>query len=125
MRRRRQKKLTFDIKGSTVDRHVNCIYRRSKNKELTCYQRGKDYAQKVLKDMNFCELNDDSKRQVVRIPSKNAKHLRHILKEDSKFLMSQGIMDYSLLLVTEILPEAKSSNGEKRVFTPKYGRNSY
>ena len=39
--------------------------------------------------------------------------------------MSQGIMDYSLLLVTEILPEAKNSNGEKRVFTPKYGRNSY
>lgn len=76
MRRRTQKKLTFDIKGSTIDRHVKCLYRRSKNKELTCYQRGKDYCSKVLKDINFCELNNDSKRPVVRIPSKNAKHVR-------------------------------------------------
>lgn len=39
--------------------------------------------------------------------------------------MSQGIMDYSLLLVTEILPEFKAPNGEMKIIYSKYGRNSY
>lgn len=34
-------------------------------------------------------------------------------------------MDYSLLLVTEILPESKSASGVPKIYTPKYGRNSY
>lgn len=33
-------------------------------------------------------------------------------------------MDYSLLLVTEILPESKSSNGTLRRYKMNYGRNS-
>ena len=74
--------------------------------------------------MNFCELNMDSKRPVVRIPRENSKHLRQILQQDSQFLMSQGIMDYSLLLVTEILPESQRSNGSVRKYKMKYDRNS-
>lgn len=39
--------------------------------------------------------------------------------------MSQGIMDYSLLLVTEIIPEYKSSTGQTSIVKTNYGRNSY
>ena len=44
------------------------------------------------------------------------------LRADSKFLQSQGIMDYSLLLVTEQLPVSQSSSGLSH---PEFGRNSY
>lgn len=80
---------------------------------MTCYQRckGKNFL-KVLKDVNFYEINRESKYHIVRLPNKNKNYLNKILKEDSKFLASQGIMDYSLLLVTERLPQKRGKKDE-------------
>lgn len=121
VKRRTQCKLTFDIKGSTVDRNVKCLYRTSKHRQLTCYQKCR--VQRVLKDINYCELNKESKRNIIRLSSKNIKFLNDILRADSKFLQSQGIMDYSLLLVTEKLPVSHSASSGLN--SPKFGRNSY
>lgn len=64
----------FDLKGSTEDRFVKV-------------QSGTE----VLKDLNF------GNNKLVIAPVFAAK-LCHVLRQDSQFLMKQGIMDYSLIL---------------------------
>ena len=58
-------------------------------------------AKNTLKDVNFLEINKYSKRKVCFFRQEDALYLKEVIKRDSEFLMSHGIMDYSLLLVTE------------------------
>ena len=55
----------------------------------------------MLKDVNFIELNRDSKRKIVRLDDNIRPQLLEIILQDSQFLERQGIMDYSLLICTE------------------------
>jgi 1-phosphatidylinositol-4-phosphate 5-kinase len=84
----KQKLLTFDLKGSTIKRYVR----------VTPTNQGL----KVLKDQNYLEI--DKKKKIMRVSYEVYGSLESILRADSLFLMSQGIMDYSLLLVTEAVP---------------------
>ena len=87
------KKFSFDLKGSTVGRRV------AFNPKLS-HRRAP-----LLKDINFQEIENlrskCSSRYLVNISSENHSKILSIIKQDSDFLSSQGIMDYSLLLVQE------------------------
>ena len=59
---------------------------------------------KVMKDMNFEEINKDLNYSLVNFSNEKKDELRSILEQDSLFLSKYGIMDYSLLLVLENEP---------------------
>ena len=88
-------KLEFDIKGSKVNRYVNTKHKFLQSK-LNC--------KKVLKDMNFMEIKNDM-GDLLKITDIQMKNLKDTLIEDSLFLSRYQIMDYSLLLVVESLPQ--------------------
>ena len=77
------KLFAFDLKGSVVNRRDEIITRG-----------------KVLKCMNFVDLNQ-SKRRLVRLDTEQAEHIMETLEADTKFLASQNLMDYSVLLEIE------------------------
>lgn len=79
-----KKQFTFDLKGSIIGRRALYVPGDTK---------------KVLKDVNFIELN--KKEKLIEIPSMKFYHLFNTLKNDSEFLLKHGIMDYSTLLVIE------------------------
>ena len=74
----------YDLKGSTVGRIV----------KLTQEQKEKSSGLKVLKDLNFCEL-----KETMEIPRDTKESMLEVVKKDSQFLASQGLMDYSLLFI--------------------------
>ena len=81
--------ITFDLKGSTVDRQcinendINLPYNDIINKYKNCVL--KDIDLEILK-MNFLLQN------------KNAKNLKLCIEKDTKFLEKFGVTDYSLLV---------------------------
>ena len=80
-------KLTFDIKGSKTKRWI--------------YAKESNMKSKVLKDMNFLEL--DREQQLVHMSEEQRREVLAAFEMDSVFLRDHGIMDYSLLLVIESL----------------------
>lgn len=111
------KQYTFDLKGSLIGRKVPFSNNISK---------------KVLKDVNFLELNKSQK--LVRISFLKFYELQRVIKSDSEFLLKHGIMDYSLLLVIEQNPQMAISvsrsfgptmkfSGDTSVTTAQNNRN--
>ena len=96
------KEYTFDIKGSLINRKTEFI---------------KGYPgenKKVLKDVNFLELSKSA--PLLNLNPQESKDILAQLKSDSEFLRDQGIMDYSLLLVTEhCMPTFDMSHGETSI----------
>jgi hypothetical protein len=90
--------LKFDLKGSTMNRYVkipphNANFWRT---SLDC--------SKVLKDMNFQEINGGLDHALLSLSRTQHAHLEEVLKKDSQFLRDHKLMDYSLLLVIESIP---------------------
>ena len=56
---------TFDLKGSTIKRRTNIPMIHS-SKKLEYYNKT-NRSQKILKDINFLELNRNSKRPIIRL----------------------------------------------------------
>jgi len=56
---------TFDLKGSTIKRRTNIPMVHS-NKKMNYYNQT-NRSQKILKDINFLELNRNSKRPILRL----------------------------------------------------------
>lgn len=81
----------FDLKGSMVDRKV----------------KGNVKPTTTLKDENFVILSKMNKRQakggrsLVNLKRKDAKKILKSIRQDVAFMMSQDLMDYSLLIVIE------------------------
>ena len=84
----------YDLKGSTVGRSVN----------LTQEQKEGISGLKVLKDLNFIELNETF--NVVR---DEKKEFLNVLQRDSEFLARNSLMDYSLLFIKARKPKNKES----------------
>ena len=59
------------------------------------------HSDKVLKDINFVEMQSDLKRQLFKCSVEERQEILHILKMDCSFLRDHNIMDYSLLLAIE------------------------
>ena len=55
-----------------------------------------------MKDMNFLEISQEV--NIIKLHPGEKQLLEEIIELDSKFLESQGLMDYSLLLVVEQVP---------------------
>lgn len=55
-----------------------------------------------MKDVNFIHMS--KKREVIKISAFDHDRLSEAIKKDTAFLASQGIMDYSMYLVTEQIP---------------------
>lgn len=121
------RKYSFDLKGSTVQRYT-CpfslvklqqmlqpeerltISKLSQRNLLTGTSVSNEVKlpvfKKVLKDCNFRQINrhyaqTKLQRGVCAVDSITATKLNGIIYNDSDFLRSQGIMDYSLFLVVE------------------------
>jgi hypothetical protein len=93
------KKFTFDLKGSHIGRKVHYV----------------PNAKTVLKDVNFLELN--KKDRLVKISFLQYYELQKVIKSDSEFLLSQGIMDYSMLLVVEEQQQSATASFTNPSFT--------
>ena len=92
-----KKRLVFDLKGSTVGRKTQV--------ETKFWKEGMN-CDKVLKDINFGEIQADLKRQLFKCGDEKKLDILDILKRDSMFLSKRNIMDYSLLLVIEDFAQA-------------------
>lgn len=73
---------TFDLKGSVINRRDPII-------------KGK-----VLKCLNFVDINQSSRR-LVRLDINETEELYDVIENDALFLRRMEIMDYSLLMVIE------------------------
>ena len=71
----------YDLKGS------------SKNRETLIVNKN-DYKDKVLKDINFVDIE-----KFLYIDKDHIQELKNIVKRDSEFLESLNVMDYSLLVI--------------------------
>ena len=94
LQNKKNSKLTFDIKGSTIKRYRDLT--RKQYKKI----RNEQNCEKVLKDMNYLEILME-KRGLMQLSLANYSELTEIITKDSEFLRSLGIMDYSLLMVIE------------------------
>jgi 1-phosphatidylinositol-4-phosphate 5-kinase len=65
---------------------------------------------KILKDVNFLEINKTKK--LVCLKDIEMGHLHAIIKQDSEFLKSHNLMDYSLLLIIEQVKKGSVKAGE-------------
>ena len=92
----------FDLKGSINNR-----------KEII--RKGK-----VLKCVNFVEINKSNKK-LVKLDYQDIETISNIVQEDSDFLEKMGLIDYSLLLDIEQL--TNSMHNEERFI--KLSRNEF
>ena len=83
------KLLTFDLKGSTVDRQ--CI--NKKDEKLTSELLINKYSNKVLKDIDLKIL-----KLTFNLNSYDSKNLINSIKKDTEFLEKFGVTDYSLIV---------------------------
>lgn len=90
------KKMTFDLKGSTKGR-LTCIPPDEQR-----FWRKNDFNQKrVMKDLNYLEINRDLSGQLMKLSKEQFDELDWLFKVDSQFLRDHNLMDYSVLLVIE------------------------
>ena len=91
----KNKRMFFDMKGSTVSRKTSFP-----TKYRQFWQRSLHY-KKTMKDLNFIEINRDHGNALIDLTDSQVNQLNTIISNDSAFLTSEGLMDYSLLLVIE------------------------
>jgi hypothetical protein len=89
-----KRKLQFDLKGSSYSRKTKFDL-----KEVLKTKSSK----KCLKDLDFKQINE--KMRLIKLDREVALAIQSTLKKDSAFLCSEGLMDYSLLMVIEQLNE--------------------
>ena len=101
----------FDLKGSLTNRKVKF--------EQKWWTQGKYGHKKVMKDVNFLEINKHFNNNLIKFSKNEIKKFEKIIKNDSVFLKNLGLMDYSLLLVVETIfgdstleKQDKSSRGQ-------------
>jgi hypothetical protein len=58
---------------------------------------------KTMKDMNFVEINKYTGNSLIDLNDIENDQINTIIQNDQRFLTSEGLMDYSLLLVRETL----------------------
>lgn len=85
------KQFAFDLKGSVVNRRDPII------------KRGK-----VLKCMNFVDLNSSAKK-LVRLDTEQAEYINDTLESDTQFLARMNLMDYSVYLEIEQISQHPAS----------------
>lgn len=90
--------MTFDLKGSTISRQVKIPQDQEKFWKLA------PHCKKVLKDLNFLEISKDLGRSMIHMDPDYIDELNGLILEDSQFLASHNLMDYSLLFVIETEP---------------------
>jgi hypothetical protein len=56
---------------------------------------------KILKDINYIELNRDLNYQAMCLTEQQKEEIQGLIEMDSEYLCSQRLMDYSLLVVIE------------------------
>jgi hypothetical protein len=54
--------------------------------------------------MNYIQIKKDLNNQLVNFSDKQISDYNKVIEKDSKFLLSRGLMDYSLLFVIEHIP---------------------
>lgn len=91
--------MKFDFKGSTINRSVGF-----KDGEYKFWYQNFNQ-QKVMKDLNYIEINKDFDNQIMQLSQDQQDLLQSIIKKDSEFLKNHNLMDYSLLLVIEFVPK--------------------
>ena len=91
-------KMAFDIKGSTKNRCTKIPDKRFMFKSFN--------QDRILKDLNYLKINKELNNQLLQLSKNDHMLLQEVLASDSKFLMDQKIMDYSLLIVIEKLQES-------------------
>lgn len=103
-------KMVFDIKGSTANRYVNLPAQR--------FSRSNFNQKLVLKDINFLKINRAMDFSLIRLSQKDQAHLQNIIEKDSQFLLSRGLMDYSLLVAIEAGPKDQPLETEVVALSP-------
>lgn len=83
----------FDLKGSTVNRHVKVD--------------GKTSNQRTLKDLNFDKMIA-FKEIKVELSARDYSQVIACLSRDTQFLCGCDVMDYSMLLAIERLPRGQT-----------------
>lgn len=91
-------KLTFDMKGSTVGRQAKF------DKEEERFWLKQLNQKRCLKDLNYVEINRDFDQRFMTLNKEQYDSLEWLIKLDSIFLKNHKLMDYSLLLVVEMVP---------------------
>jgi hypothetical protein len=66
-----------------------------------------------MKDTNFNIINDNIEGQLIEMEENVSSQIQCSLDMDSNFLMSHGLMDYSLLLTIESFLKKPSLNNLK------------
>lgn len=122
--------LTFDIKGSSVDR--DCISNSDKKKYLDLTNKNefkaREYKEEIIKlnkdnvlkdnDLRFLELE-------FNLSSSNAINLKKAVEKDSEFLEKYEITDYSLLFALHYFNKDDYSRNFKNLGVLKSSDNKY
>lgn len=90
-------RVIFDLKGSQVSRYVSLP-----QGEMTIWKSSFNQ-KKVLKDLNFLEIENSLDQEFILLERHDAQHLAYMVENDARFLARFNIMDYSLLLGVEQL----------------------
>ena len=90
-------KMTFDLKGSRINRYVKLPDEEKSFWKQSLNQR------RVMKDLNLLEIEQSFDSQLLQVDSSSAHQISFQLEKDVEFLSEFKIMDYSLLLVVESL----------------------
>lgn len=101
-------KLTFDLKGSSLNRYV-----RLPIEDSSFWRRVQNHSW-VLKDNNFMEICKDLDQKLVKLDQDTNEEIFALLRKDVEFLSKYNIMDYSLLLVIEKVPETETTIPQER-----------
>lgn len=102
--------MSFDIKGSTSGRRT--FFPQDEQK----FWRANHFNQnKIMKDLNYMEINRDMNNQLLKLDNKQFEILNWLIRKDSEFLRDHNLMDYSLFLVIEEIQVQKQNLNETRI----------
>ena len=69
--------------------------------EQQCWRRNEFNQKRVMKDLNYIEINKDLNDQLMKLSKEQYDDIDWLIKVDSAFLSKHNLMDYSILLVIE------------------------
>ncbi len=111
---------TFDLKGSTVDRRI------IKRSDLELIHKNEKYFEKyknsTLKDNDFSDL-----KLSLMLKKEDANKIIAIIEQDTKFLQSYNLTDYSLLLSIHVFMKEDYEKAEDnpRIYRSTDGKYLY
>lgn len=111
---------TFDLKGSTVDRRI------IKRSDLELIHKNEKFFEKykksTLKDNDFTDLNLS-----LSLRKEDANKIATRIEQDTKFLQSYNLTDYSLLLSIHVLvkEDFEKAKDNPRIFKSVDGKYLY